>query len=157
MKSKNKCFHINLNDNLLGLILCCPQLFMLLWVSAPLSKLIKTYTQTDSWYSFSHLCSIAVSAHNLGKRKHPRTKNRHAMTHGFATKSSVWCSPHLFVSLCPHERHIMSLCVYVPKGQRLIPLLSVALARCSAILGCLTIPYCPLPVDSALLTGQHGY
>lgn len=35
--------------------------------------------------------------------------------------------------------------------------LSVAFARCSAILGWLTAPYCRLPVDTALLAGQHGY
>lgn len=34
-------------------------------------------------------CSMTLSAHNLGKYKHPRTKNRLAMTHDFATKSSV--------------------------------------------------------------------
>lgn len=31
-------------------------------------------------------CSITWSLHNLGKHKHPRTKNRSVMTHDFATK-----------------------------------------------------------------------
>lgn len=43
------------------------------------------------------LCSITLSVHNLGKHKHPRTKNRLAMTHDFATKSSVWFTSHLLV------------------------------------------------------------
>lgn len=37
------------------------------------------------------------------------------------------------------------------------PVAISCVSRCRAILGRLTTPYCPFPVDSALLTGQHGY
>lgn len=56
------------------------------WVYAPLPKVTKTCSRTDSWSYSSLLSSITLSAHNLGKHKHPQPKNRLAMTHDFATK-----------------------------------------------------------------------
>lgn len=69
------------------------------WVYAPLPKVTQNLFPNRSQILFEALCSITLSAHKMGKHKHPRTKNRLAMTHGFATKSSVWCSchPHVFV------------------------------------------------------------
>lgn len=53
--------------------------------------------------------------------------------------------------------HVMRVCL--PKGHRPPPPPPppLAITCCSPILGHLTIPYCPVPADSALLTGQQGY
>lgn len=58
----------------------------------------------------------------------------------------------IFFTLAPYSA---SLCLCT--SGTAATTLSVAFARCSAILGWLTAPYCRLPVDTALLAGQHGY
>lgn len=50
------------------------------------------------------------------------------------------------------------MCVYVPKGEQLkSSRYQLRLLAAVLFLGPLTIPQRPLPVDSDLLTGQHGY
>ena len=57
-----------------------------------------------------------------------------------------------------HTKAILWKSVNVPKRVTAkIPVLSLAFAGCRAILSRLTAPYCPLPVDWASLSGQHGH
>lgn len=75
------------------------------------------------------------------------------MTHDFATKFSIWFSSHLFVSVC--DRVFTCEPYHASTAKTPSPSL-VSLSLQCYLWAQLTIPYHPLPMDSALLTGQHG-
>lgn len=95
-----------------------------------------------------------------GQRRHPRPKNRLAMTHDFATKKAHFDSAFIYLRLCVATcscgAYDANACAVMHLMQLKPPCCRLRWLAAVLFLGRLTIPYCPLPVDAALLTGQHG-